>query len=71
MGLIPGPAQWVKDPALPQLWLRLRPRLQFDPWPGRSIGCGEAKNEKRRKEKPAAGEQLTESGSLLCLHDPP
>ena len=22
-GLIPGPAQWVKDPMLPQLWHRL------------------------------------------------
>ena len=27
VGLIPGPEQQVKDPALPQLWLR------FDPWP--------------------------------------
>ena len=25
---IPGPVQWVKDLALPQLW------LGFDPWPG-------------------------------------
>ena len=27
-GSIPGPMQWVKDLALPQLW------LGFDPWPG-------------------------------------
>ena len=25
--LLPGPAQWVKDPALPQLWLDLIPAL--------------------------------------------
>ena len=29
-GSIPGPVQWVKDPALLQLWLQ----LGFDPWPG-------------------------------------
>ena len=26
-GLIPGPAQWVKDPAWPLLLLRLQPQL--------------------------------------------
>ena len=26
--MIPGLAPWVKDPTLPQLWLR------FHPWPG-------------------------------------
>ena len=30
-GLTPGPAQWVKDPALPQL------QLGSDPWPGNSM----------------------------------
>ena len=30
---IPGLAQWVKDPALLQLWPTLQPRLIFDPWP--------------------------------------
>ena len=38
MGLIPSPAQWVKDPALPQLRLRLRLQLGSDPWP-RSSKC--------------------------------
>ena len=30
---IPHPAQWVKDPALPQLWHWLQLCLGFDPWP--------------------------------------
>ena len=29
-GSIPRQQQWVKDPALLQLW----PKLRFDPWPG-------------------------------------
>ena len=27
-------AQWVKDPALSLLWLRLPLQRGFDPWPG-------------------------------------
>ena len=38
-GSIPSPAQWVKDPALPQLQLRSQLRLGSDPWPGNSICC--------------------------------
>ena len=30
---IPDPAQWVKDPALLQLWYRSQLRLRLDPWP--------------------------------------
>ena len=26
--------QWVKDPALPQLWHGLQMHLRFSPWPG-------------------------------------
>ena len=29
---IPGPEQWVKDPAFLQLWHRLQLLLGFDPW---------------------------------------
>ena len=34
---IPGPAQWVKGPALPQLRCRLHWQLRSDPWPGNSV----------------------------------
>ena len=47
----PSPAQWVKDPALLQLRLRLRLQLGSDPWPGSSICQGAAKNEKEKKKK--------------------
>ena len=32
-GLILSPRQWVKDPALLQLWHRLQMWLGFCPWP--------------------------------------
>ena len=47
MGLIPGRAQWVRDPALPQLWLRAQVWLPSDPWPGTSICRREPKMEKK------------------------
>ena len=42
-GLIPGPAQWVKDLSLPQPWLRFQLQLGSDPWPGNFV--------KKKKEK--------------------
>ena len=50
-GSILDPAQRVKDPVLPQLWLRLQLRLRSDPWPGNSICCGAAKNGKKKKSR--------------------
>ena len=44
---IPGPAQCVKDPALPELQLMLALWLGSDPWPESSICHGVAKNEKK------------------------
>ena len=34
---IPGLAQWVKDPVLPQLWCRSQLWFGSDPWPENSI----------------------------------
>ena len=42
-----GPVQWVKDLALPQLWLRSQLQLRSDPWPGNSICHGAARKEKQ------------------------
>ena len=45
---IPGLAQWVKDLALPQLWLRLRQTLGSDPWPQNSYAAGKPKIKKKK-----------------------
>ena len=42
-GSMPSLAQWVREPALPQLWLRLQLQLGSDPWPRNSIWCGAVK----------------------------
>ena len=33
-GSIPGPVQWMKDPALLQLWHKVQLQLGFNHWPG-------------------------------------
>ena len=45
MGLIPGPAQWIKDLVLPQLW------LGSDPWPRSSICLRAAKTNKQTNKQ--------------------
>ena len=50
-GLIPGPAQWVKDPALQQLQLKLQLWLRSDPWPGNCICHKVAKKVKNKNKK--------------------
>ena len=47
----PSPAQWVKDLALPSLWLRSQLQLGSDSWPRNSICCGVAKKGKKEKKK--------------------
>ena len=50
-GLIPSPAQWVKDLTFPQLQFRLQQRLRSDPWPGNCICHRVAKKEKKKVQK--------------------
>ena len=50
-----SPAQWVKDPASPQLWLGSKLQLRSDSWPGNSMCCGAAKNEKENHGEAVAG----------------
>ena len=44
--MIPGLAQWVKDPVWLQLWLRLQLHLRSDPWLMNSICLQVAKKKK-------------------------
>ena len=50
-GVIPGPAQWVKDPTLLQLWLRLWLWLRSDPWPWNSMSCAGQKEKSHINKK--------------------
>ena len=47
-GSIPSLVQWVKDLALPQLWLRSQLWLGSDPWPRNSI-CHKVAKKRRKK----------------------
>ena len=47
-GSIPRPAQWVKDPVLPQLWQRSQMQLRFDPWP-RNFHIPQVQPKKKKK----------------------
>ena len=49
MALIPGPAQWVKDLALPQLQGGSQLWLRSDPWPRHSVWCRAAKKDKKKR----------------------
>ena len=50
-GSIPGPAHWVKDPVLPQLWCRSQLWLGFGPSPRNFICHGVAKTKSKKESK--------------------
>ena len=66
VGSIPSPAQWVKDPALPQLWLCLQLWLGSDHWPRSSIYHGVAKKKKKKKSFP----KCLNSDAVVCVPVP-
>ena len=43
--------QWVKNPALPQLWQRLQLQFEFDSWP-RNFHVPGAQQKKGKEKKP-------------------
>ena len=47
----------LKDPALPQLWLKSWLQLGSDPWPRNSICHREAKDERQKNPKPTKQQQ--------------
>ena len=52
-GLIPGPAQWIKDPVLPEQWCRSKLRLASDPWNGHmGIPYAQGRGEEKDMKKP-------------------
>ena len=60
-GSIPDPAQWVKDLALPQLWLRLRLWLKSDLIPGPRAPYAEGQ-QKTKNQKPNKQKNLSKTG---------
>jgi len=50
VGLIPGPVQWVKDPAMLQLQHRSQLWFGFDPWP-RNFHTLQVQPKKKDKDK--------------------
>ena len=51
MDLVSSLVQWVKDPALPQLWHRLQLQLRLTPGPELPYAAGVAEKEKKKKKK--------------------
>ena len=64
-GLNPGPAQWVKDPALPQQRCRSQLQPGSDPWPSNSIYCRVVKKLKNNKKLMFFNFSILQM--LLCL----
>ena len=61
---VQSPALWVKDPGLPQLWLRLQLQLRSDLWPPNSTCCAASKKGKKKNE--GIGCRKEAKGSSHC-----
>ena len=73
IGFIPGPARWIKDLALLQLWHRLLLQLTFNPWPGNlhMPWMWQKKNEKQKTKTTLYPELGNPICQLLSLCDFP
>ena len=61
---IPSLAQWVKEPALPELWLRSQLGLDLIPGSETPYSTGQPKNEKKKKEK---GKKRKEKQKIIII----
>ena len=68
MGLLSGPAQWVKDSVLLALQFRSPLQLRSDPWPRSFIGCGGAKNFLKNFKKVMVLLLSPSSDSSVCFY---
>ena len=57
-GLIPSPAQWVKDLVLLKPWLRSHVQHGYDPCDGNSICRGGSQKKKKKKKRIENGKIL-------------
>ena len=59
--------QWVKEPALMQLWHRLQLQLRFDPWPRNfhMLWVWPKKKKQTNKQKPKECEEYIEIREIL------
>ena len=62
---VPVVAQGVKDPALPQLWYRLKLKLGLDPWP-RNFHVLWVWPKKKKKKSPWRNKQYY-SPMVICV----
>ena len=71
-GSIPSLAQWVKDPALPQLWRRLQLQRRSDPWLETPYAAGQPKTKTKnsKKQRPGSSRQKTENVFRACSAHP-
>ena len=63
-GLIPSPAPWVKDLALPKLRLRSQLWLDSDPWAQEFHMSRGGQKKKKKKKSPPSSAEVPRPGEL-------